>query len=780
MAPLRAPVRLDRPRLLSALASPAPLVALLGPDGAGATTLLRQFAEGRDDVTWAGDGRIPDEVSGTLIVDDGDSLTPDVWEHVRRLRATRPGLIVRLAVRSARAVPLAWDVEWVRDLGFTLDETIAYVAARGSHLDPRAVQLVTGGLPAAVVAVVEANVIDAAAVQLVLARLAPHPLPAAAAPLAVPEFLTPALVAQLGGDDEVVERAERAGQGEWRTDDGTLVFAFTAPIRAATLTATRITADEQRAIRHRAARALLREGAGLGALVEGAAADALDIVDAALRRDGLKLLWGNGARIAAALRPIPLLQLRRWPVIALAQALILNARREHRVRAAELLGVALLGVQTGQSEPADRALLRVVESVARRLTGVGDRGVRAARAATRILDELPAADLEHLRGLRGDLHAHAAISLLYGGDGEAASDQFEQALATAVRPSVELLATGGLALIQAEAGELPAAQTWVDQALARPWPDDILDEYQGSMLRIAESRLALERGDASAAEAAVATIWPIIDTIEHWPALAAARAWADVSAGRPAEGLERLRSLRSRRGKRMSAGSPAARMLDATESMLALAATDLAAARRLVSRASDPSEVTLAAARVAVFDRQHERALKLLNAAAARTPRQRTEAAALEAILLHRLGRAAEARAVARRTATLARTYGLRTPFLILPADGRDLFAGDVDDLPAPIVIAGVAPQLTTRESIVARHLVDTASVEEIAARLHVSVNTVKSQRRSLYRKLGASSREEAVAAALAYGLLTGVEPTRAMTAVDASADTAATTKRAP
>ncbi|MDD7945638.1 helix-turn-helix transcriptional regulator [Microbacterium sp. NE2HP2] len=780
MAPLRAPVRLDRPRLLSALASPAPLVALLGPDGAGASTLLRQFAEGRRDVTWAGDGRIPDEVSRTLIIDDGDSLSPGAWERLRQLRATRPDLIVRLAVRSARAVPVAWDVEWVRDLAFTLDETITYVAARGSHLNPRAVQAATGGLPAAVVAVVEANVTDPAAVQLVLARLAPHPLPATSAALAVPEFLTPRLAAQLGGGDDVIERAERTGHGEWRTDDGTLIFALTAPIRAATLAAAPIAAEDQRAIRHRAARALLQEGAGLGAVVEGAAADALDIVDAALRRDGLKLLWGNGARIAAALRPIPLLQLRRWPVIALAQALILNARREHRVRAAELLGVALLGVQTGQSEPADRALLRIIESVARRLTGVGDRGVRAARLAAQTLDELPPDDLEQLRGLRGDLHAHAAISLLYGGDDRAAGDQFEQALATATRPSVELLAYGGLALIQASAGELPAAQSWVEQTLARPWPDDILDEYQGSLLRIAESRLALERGDAAAAEAAVATIWPIIDTIEHWPALGAARAWADISAGRPVEGLERLRSLRSRRGRRMSASSPAARMLDATESMLALAAADLASARRLASRPSDRAEVVLAAARVAVFDRQHERALKLLNAVMTRTPRQRTEAAALEAILLHRLGRVDEARALAGRAGALARTYGLRTPFLILPAAEHDLFQGDVDDLPAPVTIAGVAPQLTTRESIVARHLVDTANMEEIAARLHVSINTVKSQRRSLYRKLGASSREEAIAAALAYGLLAGADPTRAMIAVDDSAASAARTKRTP
>jgi LuxR family maltose regulon positive regulatory protein len=42
----------------------------------------------------------------------------------------------------------------------------------------------------------------------------------------------------------------------------------------------------------------------------------------------------------------------------------------------------------------------------------------------------------------------------------------------------------------------------------------------------------------------------------------------------------------------------------------------------------------------------------------------------------------------------------------------------------------------------------------EIGAQLYLSVNTVKTHSRSLYRKLGASSREEAVMRASALGLL--------------------------
>ncbi|HZK05094.1 MAG TPA: LuxR C-terminal-related transcriptional regulator [Actinomycetaceae bacterium] len=53
--------------------------------------------------------------------------------------------------------------------------------------------------------------------------------------------------------------------------------------------------------------------------------------------------------------------------------------------------------------------------------------------------------------------------------------------------------------------------------------------------------------------------------------------------------------------------------------------------------------------------------------------------------------------------------------------------------------------QLTERESVMAGWLMTDLTLPEIAQELTVSINTVKSQVRSLYRKLQASSREEAV-----------------------------------
>ena len=60
---------------------------------------------------------------------------------------------------------------------------------------------------------------------------------------------------------------------------------------------------------------------------------------------------------------------------------------------------------------------------------------------------------------------------------------------------------------------------------------------------------------------------------------------------------------------------------------------------------------------------------------------------------------------------------------------------------------------LTRRERVVLAELAEDVTLEEIATRLFVTRNTVKSQVRSLYRKLGVSTRADAVAWARAAGL---------------------------
>jgi LuxR family maltose regulon positive regulatory protein len=114
------------------------------------------------------------------------------------------------------------------------------------------------------------------------------------------------------------------------------------------------------------------------------------------------------------------------------------------------------------------------------------------------------------------------------------------------------------------------------------------------------------------------------------------------------------------------------------------------------------------------------------------------------------LGDVAGSRGLLAEASRLAR----RTPDAMVFARWFD-DAWDRFDQRAESVLAGIA-LLTTAELRVLRFLPTHFSFQEIAQRLQVSSNTVKTHVHAVYRKLDASSRSEAVAHATQAGLLGG------------------------
>jgi LuxR family transcriptional regulator, maltose regulon positive regulatory protein len=88
----------------------------------------------------------------------------------------------------------------------------------------------------------------------------------------------------------------------------------------------------------------------------------------------------------------------------------------------------------------------------------------------------------------------------------------------------------------------------------------------------------------------------------------------------------------------------------------------------------------------------------------------------------------------------------------VLLARIRQLALGKTAELPAP-VLSALQP-LSDREMRVLRYLPTHLSASEIAVELSVATSTVKTHMRSIYAKLGAHSRGEAVQTARALGLL--------------------------
>jgi LuxR family maltose regulon positive regulatory protein len=74
------------------------------------------------------------------------------------------------------------------------------------------------------------------------------------------------------------------------------------------------------------------------------------------------------------------------------------------------------------------------------------------------------------------------------------------------------------------------------------------------------------------------------------------------------------------------------------------------------------------------------------------------------------------------------------------------------DVYPARLALA----ELTRREQLVLTRLADGSTVQNIAAALFVSPNTVKTHLRSIYQKLNVDSRHGAIVRAREWGLLLG------------------------
>lgn len=81
--------------------------------------------------------------------------------------------------------------------------------------------------------------------------------------------------------------------------------------------------------------------------------------------------------------------------------------------------------------------------------------------------------------------------------------------------------------------------------------------------------------------------------------------------------------------------------------------------------------------------------------------------------------------------------------------DGADALLARLGEVERRLAVTTFPPSpaepLTEREQTVLSLLRKSLSGSEIARELYVSVNTVKTHKRAIYRKLGASSRQEAI-----------------------------------
>lgn len=126
------------------------------------------------------------------------------------------------------------------------------------------------------------------------------------------------------------------------------------------------------------------------------------------------------------------------------------------------------------------------------------------------------------------------------------------------------------------------------------------------------------------------------------------------------------------------------------------------------------------------------------------------------------------------RALYLAGTTGMRAPFLAIPAPAMRRMLGRAADRNQPAAVHELLDELRTegesaqrsareplsdRELVITQHLSLDKTVGQIAAELFISANTVKTHVRSIYRKLDASSRKEALRRIRELGLDLEITP---------------------
>lgn len=464
----------------------------------------------------------------------------------------------------------------------------------------------------------------------------------------------------------------------------------------------------------------------------------------------------------------------RFPALVVLFALLSNMSPATRSRALEIFGATALRlrIRPGAGCMRDRAIYRAFEASALRVTPLAERSLPLVRRALTDLDELPAADFRAAGRLGPTLYTHLGISAMYCGDTRLAARCFEDAHAKHIEAGYAdacdpLSLRGGLCALL---GEVTTARRLLAAAEEAPWPEGWRTSSPADFLELGHAVVALEDGDPEAAQRHLDAVGPFEELVEHWPVFAMVQAWHDASVGDPHGGLARMQAIAHRR--RTSPTTTFARgIVDATEAELRLLSGNLTAARRLaVGAAKHTSYGAIVLARIQIAHRETAAALSTLGRVLAGrhlSPRLAVEAGRLVACACLGTGHQRDGDAAVAYLSELAISSGMRALMTPLTVTERDLLLDSAERLGREEIVQAlmtaqiigplarpveVAP-LTERELIVLNALYDMSSTAQIAGKLHVSPNTVKTQLRSLYRKLGVSSREAALTRAAALGL---------------------------
>ncbi|WP_176225037.1 LuxR C-terminal-related transcriptional regulator [Rhodococcus sp. 1168] len=329
-------------------------------------------------------------------------------------------------------------------------------------------------------------------------------------------------------------------------------------------------------------------------------------------------------------------------------------------------------------------------------------------------------------------------------------------------------AAGTSALNWALIGEHHRAAEWLERKVQQRLPALWLESIVRSAGLTARGLAALDTLDLEYSARIVDQLASVSEHDETWPVIAHLRAGFELLNARPALALDHLR--RDKANSRITRQRALATSLLTTSEIELLLACGLGnQADVLAAQAGDEDWAVAARARVYGLtgrDRQAVSLSRSLSQSAAVSPRLLIEALLIEAASQLRLDQHRAAATAWTRAINLIDHLHLSRSLAYLPRAEIDALSRLVpgeSSCVRYVLSLGLEPvfpdsirfvELTEREGIVLQALAAGHGHTLIAKQLFVSTNTVKSQLRSVYRKLGAHTRDEAVDTAREMGML--------------------------
>lgn len=729
-----------------------------------------------------------DRISDGEVVDDLLALVRHS-DHVRLVVLTRTE-----GTLEDPAVQLEFQPHVIdgRHLRLTREETKRVLTQAGAdRIDPGVVQEVTGGVPFAVRVVgLEATPADSPATlagrlnryvlksvhhsygRSAFARFLLRTSPAEELNVEIAAALakvTPAAAARH------LAQAEADGLGLWTKNSvagADSRFSFVPMVRSALWSELRrASPDKAKELSRRYACWSMSQGDHYASVCAAVRGGDLALASKAMRRGFFSVSTSDSARTVEALEAIPRRMLREHPVLALFLATQYNATGIGRAKARDMFKFAAASAaqlwRTEQGDEAERFSLAVVETLSSRMIGRTEVAVAAAGRVLQLYRALSPAARRELDELLTPVLMLVGNQFWQVAEVGRALEVYAEADRVATSQAADVFTVPLLAAGAATVGHMPTALEWLERARKLEWPPDEKDDYLGCPYHLAEAIAALERFDLAAAAEHVRAVERALPAVEYWSWFTPIQAYLDAAGGRPHAALVRMRALLDDVNRPPL--TPQLRAVhDVVTGLLHVSAGELVLAERAVGthpKAALGGLVVRALSALASDAADQAFAITRALQSQPRNARFTAVALLLHAAAAVRLGERAVARISVERAAALMDLNGIRTPLTFLPPGDLRAVA-ELGVLPpdwltgVPHLFPDAAPryELTPRELRLLKRLATTdGTLIELAADLHVSVNTLRAQRASLYRKLGVSSRSEAVCVAESAGLLTDV-----------------------